>query len=87
MSYADRRKQVVWTSPSGKKFTLETDGKIKYSRKRKGEVKNNPTRSYGKKNNRTSYKTINMSDDTFQDMGVSGRDFSLKIYFLVIIMI
>ena len=81
MSYADRRKQVVWTSPSGKKFTLETDGKIKYSRKRKGEVKNNPTRSYGKKNNRTSYKTINMSDDTFQDMGVSGRDFSLKIYF------
>ena len=49
MSYADRRKQVVWTSPSGKKFTLETDGKIKYSRKRKGEVKNNPTRSYGKK--------------------------------------
>ena len=82
MSYADRRKQIIWTSPSGKKFTLETDGKIKYSRKRKGEVKNNPTRSFGKKNNRSSYKTVNMSDDTFQDMGVSGRDFSLKIYFL-----
>ena len=81
MSYSDRQKQVIWTSPSGKKFILDTDGKIKFSRKRKGEVKNNPTRSYGKKNNRTSYKTVNMSDDTFQDMGVSGRDFSLKIYF------
>lgn len=81
MSYSDRQKQVIWTSPSGKKFILQTDGKIKYSRKRKGEVKNNPTRSYGKNNNKTSYKTVNMSDDTFQDMGVSGRDFSLKLYF------
>lgn len=82
MNYSDRRKQVIWTSPSGKKFNLMTDGNIKISRKRKGEVKNNPTRSYGKKNGRTSYKTVNMSDDTFQDMGVSGRDFSFKIYFL-----
>lgn len=81
MSYSDRQKQVIWTSPSGKKFILQTDGKIKYSRKRKGEVKNNPTRSYGKNNSKTSYKTVNMSDDTFQDMGVSGRDFSLKLYF------
>ena len=81
MNYSGRQKQIIWTSPSGKKFILETDGKIKYSRKRKGEVKNNPTRSYGKKNNRTSYKTVNISDDTFQDMGVSGRDFSLKVYF------
>ncbi len=81
MSYSDRQKQVIWTSPSGKKFILQTDGKIKYSRKRKGEVKNNPTRSYGKNNSKTSYKTVNMSDDTFHDMGVSGRDFSLKLYF------
>lgn len=82
MNYIDRQKQVIWTSPSGKRFVLLTDGKIKFSRKRKGEVKNNPTRSYGKNNSKTSYKTVNMSDDTFQDMGVSGRDFSLKIYFL-----
>ncbi len=81
MSYLDRQKQIIWTSPSGKRFTLLTDGRIKFSRKRKGEVKNNPTRSYGEKNSKTSYKTVNMSDDTFQDMGVSGRDFSLKIYF------
>lgn len=81
MNYSARQKEIIWTSPSGKKFALETDGNIKYSRKRKGEVKNNPTRSYGKKNNRTSYKTVNMSDDTFQDMGVSGREFSLKLYF------
>ncbi len=82
MNYASRQKQIIWTSPSGKIFKLLTDGKIKFSRKRKGEVKNNPTRSYGKNNSKTSYKTVNMSDDTFQDMGVSGRDFSLKIYFL-----
>lgn len=82
MTYTNRQKKVIWTSPSGKAFSLLTDGKIKFSRKRKGEVKNNPTRSYGKKNNRTSYKTVNMSDDTFQDKGVSGRDFSLKIYFI-----
>ena len=82
MTYINRQKQVIWTSPSGKVFTLLTDGKIKFSRKRKGEVKNNPTRSYGKNNNKTSYKTVNMSDDTFQDKGVSGRDFSLKIYFI-----
>lgn len=82
MNYSDRQKQIIWTSPSGKKFNLLTDGKIRFSRKRKGEVKSNPTRSYGKNNGKTSYKTVNMSDDTFQDMGVSGRDFSLKIYFL-----
>lgn len=39
MNYSGRQKQIIWTSPSGKKFILETDGKIKYSRKRKGEVK------------------------------------------------
>lgn len=82
MNYLDRQNSVIWTSPSGKRFELLTDGKIKFSRKRKGEVKNNPTRTVGKKNNKTSYKTVNMSDDTFQDMGVSGREFGLKIYFI-----
>ena len=81
MSFDTRKKSLLWISPSGKKFDLKLKSPIRYSRKRKGEVKNNPTRSYGEKNERTSYKVVNASDDTFQDMGMSGRDISLTVIF------
>ena len=72
---------VKWTSPSGKEFILKLSEAVKTSRKRQGEMKNNPSRSYGEKNSRTSYKTINTSEDTFRETGISGRDIPLEIIF------
>lgn len=72
---------VQWTSPSGKTFDLKISSTTSFSRKRIGEVKNNPGRSVGKGNQKTSYKVVNSSEDTFQDRGVTGRDIPLTIYF------
>jgi len=72
---------VQWTSPSGKTFDLKVSSAISSSRKRIGEVRNNPGRSVGEGKKKTSYKVVNSSEDTFQDRGVSGRDIPLVIYF------
>ena len=78
--YETRKQPVLWTSPSGKTFTL----KIKeggYKRKHVGEVKTSPndTKKNGQKNNT---KKIVESSDTFSDMGVSGKDVPLECLFI-----
>lgn len=72
---------VQWTSPSGKTFELKISSETSFTRKRIGEVRNNPGRSVGEGNNKKTYKVVNSSEDTFQDRGVSGRDIPLTIFF------
>lgn len=81
MGYAERQKECSWTSPSGKVFKLKLVQEYELSKKHIGEVKNNPSRSYGKKNSRRTYRTVNSSADTFQDMGTAGADIPLQVVY------
>lgn len=81
MGYAERQKECRWTSPSGKVFALKLLQEYELTKKHIGEVKNNPSRSYGKKNSRRTYRTVNASADTFQDMGAAGADIPLQVVY------
>lgn len=76
MDYNDRKTNTIWTSPTGKEFILKIE-EGGHKRKHSGEVKNNP--SNNKKNTK---KTINDTNDTFSDMGVTGKDVSLNCIFI-----
>ena len=66
---------VYWTSPSGQIFTLKTD-QTGYKQKHVGEVRENPK---AKNSNRKKVQDVS---DTFNDLGIGGRDLSLKFFFM-----
>lgn len=79
IDFESRQKECIFTSPEGNKFVLKILD-YEYTRKHIGEVKQNPSRSYGKKNSKQTYGTVNTSGDTFQDLGIAGRDIPLTVY-------
>jgi len=84
MSYIDDFQAVTWTSPQGRVFILKTL-ESGYSRKHMGEVKENPKTSGSSKKSKaktTKKKTGGDSNDTFSDLGISGRDVTLDCYFI-----
>lgn len=91
MSVLDEMQDIIWTSPKGTSFTIKTL-ETEYSQKHIGEVKENPRTSIntkGSSNNEnvsvstsSSVKRVGDSNDTFTDMGISGRDLTLDCYFI-----
>lgn len=71
----NRESRVFWTSPSGKSFSLKTDS-TGYKQKHIGEVRENP------KAKKSTTKKIQDVSDTFKDLGMGGKDLSLKFFFI-----
>lgn len=66
---------VVWTSPKGTVFNLKTL-ESGYKRKHVGTIKENP------KTKKSTTKQITDSNDTFNDLGMAGRDMTLDFLFI-----
>lgn len=66
---------VVWTSPKGTIFNLKTL-ESGYKRKHIGTVQENP------KPKKSTTKKITDSNDTFNDLGMAGRDVNLDFIFI-----
>ena len=73
--FLDGRQGITWRSPKGTLFNIKTT-ESGYSRKHNGEVKSNPT---GKKSTK---KAVTDSNDTFNDLGIAGRDVTLECLFI-----
>lgn len=91
MPLLDTIQETIWTSPGGVRFVIKTL-ENEYSQKHIGDVKENPRTSISTKGSSKSKKTsvstsssvkrVGDSNDTFTDMGISGRSLSLDCYFV-----